>query len=71
MKKSAVTTAIQGRLISTDWPKFPETSPLVSVTVCVRGRMAFAIICMNAGRSFSGKNVPLSKNIGVMNRKLG
>jgi len=70
-KKTGVTAAIQARLMSSDVSRFPIMRPLVRFTTCVRGRNVFAKTCMNGGRLVSGKNVPLSRNIGVMNRKPG
>lgn len=71
MKKTGVTMAIQARLISSWVSRFPRSSALVRVTVCVRGRTAFAKICMKGGSWVSGKKVPLRRNIGVMKRKPG
>ena len=70
-KKIGVTAAIQTRLMSSDDSRFPIIRPLERSTTCVRGRNAFAKTCMNGGRLVSGKNVPLSRNMGVMNRKPG
>jgi len=70
-KKTSVTAAIQTRLSSSDGSSFPKSSPLVTLTVCVRGKNVFAMNCMNAGRLVSGKKVPLNRNIGVMKRNAG
>jgi len=71
MKKMGVTMAIQTRLRSSWVPRFPRSRALVRNTVCVRGRMACAKVCMKDGSWVNGKNVPLRRNIGVMNRKPG
>lgn len=70
-KKTGVATAIQMRLMSSEDSKFPTISALVRLTACVRGRNAFAMICINPGRSANGKKVPLNRNIGVISRKAG
>jgi len=70
-KKMGVTAAIQTRLMSSDDSRFPIIRPLERSTTWVRGRNAFAKTCMDSGRLASGKNVPLSRNMGVMNRKPG
>ena len=71
MKKTGVTAAIQMRLMSSEDSKLPAINPLVRLTTCVRGRNAFAMICMKFGRSVRGKKVPLSRNMGVISKKAG
>ena len=71
MKNNDVAAAIHAKLMRIDWSKLPKSSPLVNVTVCVSGRTAVAKTCMNPGKPLNGKNVPLKRNIGVMNRKAG
>jgi hypothetical protein len=70
-KKMTVAAAIQTRLMSGDDSRFPVIRLLERLTTCVRGRNAFAKTCMNSGRLVRGKNVPLRRNMGVMNRKPG
>jgi hypothetical protein len=71
MKKTGVTAEIQMILRPSDDARFPKIKSLVRLTVCVRGRNACAKTCMKPRRSVSGKNVPLNRNIGVMNRNPG
>jgi predicted O-methyltransferase YrrM len=42
-----------------------------TITTCANGRMAKAKCCIVVGNKLSGKNVPLNKNIGVINRNIG
>ncbi len=69
-KKKGVVTRNHARLSSRVIFSSPVVSALVSVTECVNGKKMFAKVC-SSGRPVSGKNVPLSMNIGVMNRKAG
>jgi len=71
MKKTSVTMPIHATAMTIDELKFPTINPLAKFTVWVSGKTAFAKTCMNCGRLVKGKNVPLSKNMGVMNRKPG
>ncbi len=63
MKNTGVATEIHMRLSSNVDSNLLIASALVSLARCVRIRNASAIICMNAGRSASGKNVPLNRSI--------
>ena len=49
----------------------PNTSPLVKPTKCVSGNTARAVVCSILGKTVNGKNVPLSKNMGVINKNEG
>lgn len=70
-KKTGVTAAIHATLIKSVDPRLPRIRPLERFTTCVSGRTALAKSSTGAGRAESGKNVPLSRNIGVMKRKPG
>lgn len=71
MKKATVTTMIHAMLRSSVDCQLPNINPLDRITVCVKGRMASARICMGWGRIDRGKKVPLSRNMGVMKRNPG
>lgn len=71
MKKTGVTAAIQTRLMISENCKLPNIRLRVRVTACVSGRNALAMIGTNPGKSVNGKNVPLNRNMGVINRKAG
>jgi len=47
------------------------TSPLVRLTIWVKGKTAIATPCAAIGKDVKGKNVPHKKNIGVRNRNDG
>ena len=70
-KKTIVAMAIQLRLMNSDESNVPNMSPLARKTVWVRGKTAWAKTCIETGRGVIGKNVPLSRNIGVMYRNPG
>ena len=78
-KNTNVTTAIQTMLKPSSnsglRPRkdstLPKTNPLVKVTTCVNGKTPNATACNGTGTNDNGKNVPLKRNIGVMNRKVG
>jgi len=66
MKKIGVTMAIHAMLVSSVVGRLPRIKPLVSITVCGKGRKVVAKVCMAGGSEASGKKVPLSRNMGVM-----
>lgn len=66
MKKIGVTMAIHAMLVSSVVGRLPRIRPLVSITVCGKGRKAVANACIPDGSDDSGKKVPLSRNMGVM-----
>jgi hypothetical protein len=70
-KKKGVVIRNQARFSSNVMLNPPVVSARVSVTECVNGKKMFAKVCSSTGRAVSGKNVPLSMNIGVMNKKAG
>ena len=51
----------------------PAITPLVTLTTCVKGRIAIATTCILEGRDdeVNGKKVPAKKSIGVIKRKEG
>ena len=71
MKKIGVTSSIHARLKMIDSWMFPRASALVTDTALVSGRKTCAATCRNSGIEVRGKNVPLKRNMGVMNRKFG
>ena len=42
-----------------------------TITTCANGSMAKATYCTVSGNKLRGKNVPLNKNMGVINRNIG
>ena len=79
IKKNIVTAIIQTKLTTSSiavlnprngW-RFPETRTLVIFTIWVKGRTASAVPCAAIGKDVMGKNVPVKKNIGVKNKKVG
>jgi hypothetical protein len=71
INKTTVTTAIQEMLRSSQLASIEfNISCLVTMTAWTRGRKARAIVCAGGGREARGKKVPLSSNMGVINRKL-
>ena len=78
-KKKAVTTINQTMLIESKAPVFNPrigstlavTAPLVTLTICVNGKIAKANPWAAVGSEVNGKKVPHRKNIGVKNRNEG
>ena len=70
-KKIGVTISIHARLMRIESWMLPRARALVTDTALVSGRKICAVICRNSGMEVRGKKVPLSRNMGVMNRKLG
>lgn len=54
-----------------DVASVPNVSDLITFTMCVSGKKAMAKYCTGTGRALRGKNVPLKRNIGVMNNSIG
>tara|TARA_B100001971_G_C18000580_1_gene437108 strand:+ start:312 stop:467 length:156 start_codon:yes stop_codon:yes gene_type:complete len=48
----------------------PRAKDLVSITALERGKNSCEAVCRISGIDVIGKNVPLSKNMGVINRKV-
>ena len=70
-KKIGVIISIQDRLRRSESWMLPRARALVTDTALVSGRKTCAAICRNSGMDTRGKNVPLKRNIGVINKKLG
>jgi hypothetical protein len=70
-KKTGVIIAIQVMLNISENCRFPSASDLVTATALESGRKICAKICSISGKDVKGKNVPLSRNIGVMKRNPG
>ena len=49
----------------------PVVNPREIYTACVSGNNIYEIFWMRRGTLERGKKVPLNKNIGVMNKKVG
>ncbi len=78
-KNTNVTTAIQtilkpssnSELSPRKGSILPISSSRVRFTTWVKGKTPNATACNASGTNDNGKNVPLKRNIGVMNRKVG
>ena len=68
IKKMGATISIHARLKMMESWMLPRARDLVTVTALVSGRKICADICRNSGSDVRGKNVPLSRNMGVMKR---
>lgn len=51
--------------------RFASVRARTMLTTCVSGKNAMAKYWMGIGISDSGKNVPLNRNIGVINKNVG
>ena len=71
MKKMGMRIIIHARLKRIESWMLPRANDLVIITTLVSGNKICAIICKISGIATSGKYVPLSRDIGVMNRNAG
>lgn len=71
MKKMGVIISIHARLNSIVVSMFPRVRARVMVTALVRGNTKWAVVCTICGIAVKGKKVPLSRDMGVMNKKAG
>ena len=72
MKRISEMVSIHARLkIRRLLLRFARVRARVMLTTCVSGSAVSARYWRGSGSSFSGKNVPLKRNIGVMNRNVG
>ena len=70
-KKKSVANKIQTKLIRKNGLGCASVSERIIITTWVSGSTAKAKYRTKSGRSESEKNVPLKRNIGVMNRNEG
>ena len=70
-KKIGATISIHARLNSIEVWMLPNVRARVMFTALVRGNNTWAADCTIWGIAVKGKNVPLSKDMGVMNKKAG
>ena len=70
-KKTGVSIIIQARFRRMDSWMLPRAKDLVTITALVRGKNICAATCRISGIEVMGKNVPLSRNMGDMNRNPG
>jgi hypothetical protein len=66
-KKNAVTTIMARSAHRDSMLKEPETTARLSRTTGVNGAIQLNV-CTTGGNDESGKNTPLKKNMGVINR---
>ncbi len=71
IKRISVTADNQARLGSMETEIMFSVKERNTMTTWASGSRARAISWMKAGSSESGKKVPLKRNMGVINRKLG
>ena len=70
-QKIGVITSIHVKFVRVESWMLPRARALVTLTAFVSGRKTCANICRISGKVVNGKNVPLKRNMGVMNRKPG
>ena len=71
IKNIGATISIHARLNSMEVSMLPRVRARVMVTALVRGNTMWAMVCMIWGIAVKGKKVPLSNDMGVMNKKAG
>lgn len=71
IKKIGATISIHARLNNIDVWMLPRVRARVMFTALVRGNTTWARVCMIWGIAVKGKKVPLSNDMGVMNKKAG
>ncbi len=65
------TTAIHARPTGISMLNVAELRARTILTTWVRGSAIMARYCIGRGMSERGKKVPLNRNMGVMNKKVG
>ena len=71
IKKKGVTASSHARFKNRVNSTVPRARARVNVTACVKGRKSWEKTCTEFGKAVVGKKVPLTRNMGVMNRKAG